>query len=153
MAFDLASWLSGKPTQVQDANGGIAGEWGDGQNGFMKKILGMLQGASGLNDDAGRQFLAQQPTTPAGQPGTMPQTNIAPHQAANMGGAPPYNSVNAAKGEAHGLWQKAFGMPNPLGKVEYKEQTPNGGTWSFKMDPTDSFLKMNNHYKKLKNNT
>ena len=41
-------------------------------------------------------------------------------------------------------------MPNPLGKVEYKEQTPNGGTWTFKMDPTENFLKLQSGYNRIK---
>ena len=140
MAFDLMSWLSGKPTQVADSTGGIAGQWGQGENSFMKNIVGLLNQYNSLNDDAGRSALTGPPA---------PQTP-APHQAAAMGLGMGQAPAQGAKGEAHNFWNKAFGMPNPLGKVEYKEQTPNGGTWSFKMDPTENFLKLRSGYNKDK---
>ena len=158
MAFDLMSWLSGKPTQVADSTGGIAGQWGQGENSFMKNIVGLLNQYNSLNDDAGRSSLAA-PQAPQGQsPSQKPQQaqsfampGAAMQQRAMITGQPAHSfGAENAKGEAHNFWSKAFGMPNPLGKVEYKEQTPNGGTWSFKMDPTENFLKLRSGYNKDK---
>lgn len=152
MAFDLMSWLSGKPTQVMDSTGGVAGQWGAGQNSFMKNIVGLLSQYGGLNDDAGRTALSGQVPVQGGPqpitPNNMQRTAAMSMGMAQPGTEYPFNEQER-KGEAHQMWQKAFGSQTPLGKMKIKEQDGKTST-EFIYDPTESYLKMHGAYNRNK---